>query len=286
MVVKIVTQDYKCGTSSSILDYGIEDVVLVSPQNYDHVFDVDDDLFFVGHDFLFFLWDSVEKIERWKSHKHRKVVWCFERINAIVPQWKAKSEYSISLLKQFVDQIYVCDEDDAQVYGDWLPQWASCKFFDMRHEITPSQNKYLFSGQAGKPEYAIRTKLLNEIFLDPDLKEKFQITNFSRELSWDDYCRTFLSFSGVLNPVGILRGFNTRTYEVLYSGRTLLQQTIGHYTRHSRLLEGHPNAIVFETFDDLKTKLQDNKNVSARELDFFEKNNLYARFQSIGINIK
>ena len=83
MVVKIVTQDYKCGTSSSIIDYGIEDVVLVSPQNYGHVFDVDDDLFFVGHDFLFFLWDNVEKIERWKSHKHRKAVWCFERINAI-----------------------------------------------------------------------------------------------------------------------------------------------------------------------------------------------------------
>jgi hypothetical protein len=51
-------------------------------------------------------------------------------------------------------------------------------------------------------------------------------------------------------------------------------------------LEGHPNAILFQTFDDLKTKLQDSKNVSTREIDFFEKNNLYARFQSIGVNIK
>ncbi len=284
--MKIVTQDYKCGTSSSILDYGIEDVVLVDPQNYDHVFDVDDDLFFVGHDFLFFLWDSSEKIERWKSHKHRKVVWCFERINAIVPQWKAKSEYSISLLKQFVDAIYVCDEDDAQVYGDWLPQWASCKFFNMRHDIVPNKHKFLFSGQAGKPEYMLRTKLLNQIFLDKQLKDKFEITNFSRELSWDDYCRNFLSFSGVLNPVGILRGFNTRAYEVLYSGRTLLQQTFGSYNKHIELLEGHPNAIVFETFEDLKNKVLNRTEVSANEVDFFEKNNLYARFKSIGVNIK
>ena len=57
--MKLVTQDYGCGTSSSILDYGIEDVVLVSPTRYEHVFDIDDDLFFVGHDFLFFLWDSL-----------------------------------------------------------------------------------------------------------------------------------------------------------------------------------------------------------------------------------
>ena len=82
--MKLVTQDYGCGTSSSILDYGIKDVVLVSEDNYDHVYDIDDDLFFIGHDFLLFLWDTQEKVERWKNHKHRKAVWCFERIDAII----------------------------------------------------------------------------------------------------------------------------------------------------------------------------------------------------------
>ena len=52
--MKLVTLDYGCGTSSSILDYEIKDVVLVSENNYEHVYDIDDDLFFIGHDFLFF----------------------------------------------------------------------------------------------------------------------------------------------------------------------------------------------------------------------------------------
>jgi hypothetical protein len=283
--VKLVTQNYGSGTSSSIYDYGIKDVVTVSPTNYEHVFDVEDDLFFIGHDFLFFLWDSPEKLLRWKDHKHRKAVWCFERINAIVPQWKAKSEYSISVLKQFVDQIYVCDEDDAQVYGDWLPQWASRKFYDMK-DMNVENSKYLFSGQAGKPEYQLRTQLLNNIFSDVYLKDHFQITNFSRDLGWDDYCRNFLSFSGVLNPIGILRGFNTRTYEVMYSGRILLQQTAGKYSRHEKLLEGHPNAVLFETLDELKSKITNIGNTSPNPDLFFQANNIYSRFKNIGIEIK
>lgn len=283
--MKLVTQNYGSGTSSSIYDYGIKDVVTVSPTNYEHVFDIEDDLFFIGHDFLFFLWDSPEKLLRWKDHKHRKAVWCFERINAIVPQWKAKSEYSISVLKQFVDQIYVCDEDDAQVYGDWLPQWASRKFYDMK-DTNVENNKYLFSGQAGKPEYQSRTQLLNSIFSDVYLKDHFQITNFSRDLGWDDYCRNFLSFSGVLNPIGILRGFNTRTYEVMYSGRTLLQQTAGKYSRHEKLLEGHPNVVLFETLDELKDKIVNIGNTSPNPDLFFQTNDIYSRFKNIGIEIK
>ncbi len=284
--MKIVTQDYGCGTSSSILDYGIEDVVMVSPSNYDHVFDVEDDLFFVGHDFLFFLWNTAEKVDRWKNHKHRKVVWCFERIDAIVPQWKAKGEYSLDMLKNFVDQVYVCDEDDALVYGDWLPQWASRKFYDMK-DIRPNiQNKYLFSGQAGKPEYGIRTQFLNAIFLDEQLKDHFQITNFSRKLSWENYCRNLLNYEGVFNPVGILRGFNTRTYEVMYSGRKLLQQTFGRYSNHEKLLEGHDNVILFETFDEMKTKILESGDVSSNADKFFMDNNIYARFKSIGVEIK
>lgn len=283
--MKLVTQDYGSGTSSSIYDYGIQDVVTVSPDNYNHVYDIDDDLFFIGHDFLFFLWDSPEKLLRWKKHKHRKAVWCFERINAIVPAWKQKSEYSLSILKQFVDQIYVCDEDDADVYGDWLPQWASPKFYELK-DSEVAVDKYLFSGQAGKPEYHARTLLLNNIFQDADLKDKFQITNFSRNLSWDLYCKNLLSFSGVLNPVGILRGFNTRSYEVMYSGRTLLQQTAGKYKRHEELLKGHSNVILFQDLDELKLKVRDYNYNESKPSEFFEKNNIYARFKDIGVDIK
>jgi len=284
--MKIVTQDYGCGTSSSILDYNIEDVVLVSPSNYEHVFEVDDDLFFVGHDFLFFLWDNMEKVERWKSHRHRKVVWCFERIDAIVPQWKAKGEYSLEMLKHFVDQIYVCDEDDALVYGDWLPQWASRKFYDMK-DIQPSiHNKYLFSGQAGKPEYGIRTQFLNAIFLDEDLKGRFQVTNFSRNLSWNDYCRNLLNYDGIFNPVGILRGFNTRAYEVMYSGRKLLQQTFGNYVRHEKLLDGHDNVILFQSLEEMKSKVLASENHKSDPDKFFMDNSIYARFRNIGVEIK
>ena len=281
--MKLVTQDYGCGTSSSILDYGIDDVVIVSPESYEHVYDVQDDLFFIGHDFLFFLWDSSEKLSRWQQHKHRKAVWCFERINAIVPAWKQKSEYSISILKQFVDQIFVCDEDDAQVYGDWLPQWASPVFYEKK-DTPVTINKMLFSGQAGKPEYAERTRLLNQIALDPTVKDLLQITNFSRDYSWDVYCNNLLSYYAVLNPLGILRGFNTRTYETLYSGRVLLQQTAGHYDNHSKLLENHPNAIMFQTLDELKSKMSSIS--SGNPEKFFKENNIHARFRSIGVELK
>lgn len=283
--MKIVTNDYGCGTSSSILDYKINDVVVVSENNYEHVYDIDDDLFFVGHDFLLYLWDTKEKVSRWKSHNHRKVVWCFERVDAIVTIWKQKSMFSLKMLKEFIDQIYVCDEDDANVYGDWFPQWASSKFYEMKdHEITI--DKFLFSGQAGKPEYHIRTLLLNNIFQDSDLKDKFQFTNFSRNLSWDLYCKNLLSFSGILNPIGVLRGFNTRTYEVMYSGRTLLQHTAGKYNRHEKLLEGHPNVILFQEINELKTKLEDHSFNESKPSEFFEKNNIYARFKDIGVDIK
>lgn len=285
--MKIITQDYGSGTSSSILDYRIKDVVLVSPEKYEHVFDVQDDLFFVGHDFLFFLWDTKEKLERWKNNKFRKVVWCFERIDAIIPSWKQKSEYSLSILKQFVDQIYVCDEDDADKYGDWMPQWASPKFYEMK-DIDIKIDKYLFSGQAGKPEYQARTFLLNNIFQDIDIKDKFQYTNFSRDMSWDVYCKNLLNFSGVLNPIGILKAFNTRTYETMYSGRILLQQTAGKYKRHEKLLEGNQNVVLFETLDELKIKIKDYNfsKKNSKPCEFFEKNNIHARFKDIGVDIK
>jgi hypothetical protein len=281
--MKIVTNDYGCGTSSSILDYNIKDVVIVSEDNYDHVYDTDDDLFFIGHDFLFYLWDTKEKIERWKLHKHRKAVWCFERVDAIVPAWKEKGEYSLSLLNQFVDQVYVCDEDDVNTYGDWFPQWGSRVFFDKRDNAI-CNDKILFSGQAGKPEYSIRNLLLNNIYLDNDINNIIQITNLSRNYSWNDYCENLLSYSAVLNPVGILKGFNTRAYEVMYSGRNLFQQTLGKYERHSKIVKDYPNIVTFQDFDDLKRNI--NLRAAVDSSTFFEENNIYARFKNIGVKIK
>ncbi len=280
--MKLVTQDYGCGTSSSIFDYGIKDVVVVSPTNYEHVFDIEDDLFFIGHDFLYFLWDNIEKVNRWKSHRHRKAVWCFERIEAIVPSWKQKSLLSLSILKTFVDEIYVCDEDDAKKYGNWLPQWASRMFYDNRNADI-LKNRILFSGQAGKPEYAERTRLLKEMLADRDLSGSVDITNFTRQFTWESYCNNLLSYSMILNPLGILRGFNTRAYEVMYSGRVLLQQTAGVYDRHFEMIQDMPNVITFTDLPELKSKLK--RFVSVDPTQFFENNNIFARFHSIGLSI-
>lgn len=284
--MKLVTQDYGCGTSSSILDYGIEDVILVSPSNYNHIYDVDDDLFFIGHDFLYFLWDSPEKINRWKNHNHRKAVWCFERIDSIVDIWKQKSHSSINSLKQFVDEIYACDEDDIQNYGyEWLPQWASCKFYNLRNNMI-GNNKILFSGQAGRPEYEKRNELLSSIIQDKDLRDFINISNVSRNISWDDYCSNLLSHSAILNPVGILKAFNTRTYEVLYSGRLLLQQTYGHYDNHIEIINCK-NIILFNDINELKKGLSNISDISIVDnTKFYNENNIFARFKNIGIEIK
>lgn len=283
--MKLVTLDYGCGTSSSILDYGIEDVVLVSEDNYNHVYDINDDLFFIGHDFLFFLWDTQEKVERWKNHNHRKAVWCFERVDAIVDIWQQKSHYSIQMLKQFVDNIYACDEDDITKYGyDWLPQWASPKFYEKRNKKIV-WNQILFSGQAGKPEYGSRNRFINKLNHDEDLKASIRMTNTSRDFTWDEYCLNLLSHSAILNPVGILRGFNTRTYEVLYSGRMLLQHTYGNYPRHFELVKDCKNIILFDSLDSLKNQLSHDTFIFD-STEFYNNNNIFARFKSIGIEIK
>lgn len=286
--MKIITNDYGCGTSSSIIDYNIHDVIIVSENNYEFIYEINDDLFFVGHDFLLYLWDTEEKVRKWKSHKYRKAVWCFERVDAIFEIWKIKSLYSISMLKKFVDQIYVCDEDDVGKYGDWFPQWASPNFYNLKDRKIDNLN-YLFSGQAGKVEYKIRTELLNNILKDETLKNQFKITNIDRTLTWDKYCDNVLSYKGILNPVGTLKGFNTRTYEVMYSGRILLQQKIGKYDYHESLLENHENIILFETFEELKSKLTNhvtNHVIKSNADLFFKENNIFERFKKIGVDIK
>jgi hypothetical protein len=286
--MKLVTNDYGCGTSSSILDYGIQDVVIVSEKNYEHVFEVEDDLFFIGHDFLFYLWDNEEKLKKWmlRAQKHEHWLWCFERIDAIVPAWQQKSHFSLSIASKFCKRILACDEDDCDKYGtEWLPQWASKKFFDKRK--TPwSDERFLFSGQAGKPEYHNRNVLLQKMQTDEQLKDLLKIQNIQRNLSWEEYVDNLLGHKVILNPVGILKALNTRAYEAIYSNRLLLQQTLGNYKRHQELLKEEKNIIFFYDIDDLKSKLNNFEYSEEDSTTSYTKNSLYARMLSVGLNIK
>lgn len=285
--MKLVTQDYGCGTSSSILDYGIKDVVVVSETNYEHVFFIEDDLLFIGHDFLFFLWDNDQKLKRWQSRKGKweHWVWCFERIDAIVPAWQQKSHLSLGMAGTFCNRVLACDEDDCDKYGfDWLPQWASCRFHTERN-IPATNTKALFSGQAGKPEYKIRTDLLSSVLEDLEIKNDIVITNISRDLGWDTYIKNLLSHTRILNPMGILKALNTRAYESVYSGRLLLQQTIGEYKRHQNLFAETHNVFFFEDFYQLKKLLVNTRNAQVTSGNF-EQHSLYARMHSIGVEVK
>lgn len=285
--MKLVTLDYGCGTSSSILDYGIEDVVVISEKNYEHIFEIEDNLLFIGHDFLFFLWDTEEKLKKWNLRKDKweHWVWCFERIDAIVPAWMKKSHYSLTLANTFCNRIIACDEDDCNKYGfDWLPQWASIKFFAKR-DVEPTRKEMLFSGQAGKPEYKTRTDLINNILSDESTSDMLHVSNISRDLGWDAYIENFLEHSMVLNPVGVLKALNTRAYETLYSNRILLQQTIGKYERHEKLLGNLSNVVFFENFEQLKYKLEEKKE-RAFEDEAYYSHNIFSRMKSIGLDVK
>jgi len=272
-----VTNDYGCGTSSSIVDYGIEIVCIVSPTDWEKVFDLDDDVFLVGHDVLLYMWDTQEKVNRWKKFQHAKLVWCFERVDAIIDQWLQKSHFSMTMISQFADKIYACDEDDCDKYGfKWLPQWASRRFFDLRHKV-PTHSGILFSGQAGKIEYNPRTELLNMLVKDPETSHLMKITNVSRNLSWDQYIDNFLDNRLILNPVGVVKALNTRAFEAIYSGRILLQHTAGNYLRHEEHLSNLNHVIFFKTFDELKSKLKLTDNIDPNPEIGFDNNSLYQR---------
>jgi hypothetical protein len=278
-----VTNDYGCGTSSSILDYGIKNVCIVSPDDWEKVFDLDDDLFLVGHDVLLYMWDTQEKVDRWKKFQHAKIVWCFERVDAIIDSWLQKSHFSMNMIKQFADKIYACDEDDCDNYGfAWLPQWASRRFFDLRHKV-PSHSGILFSGQAAKIEYNPRTELLNKMLEDPETSSLIKITNVSRNLSWDQYIDNFLDNTLILNPVGVVKALNTRAFEAIYSGRILLQHTAGSYLRHEEYLSDINHVIFFKTFDELKHKLKNIEKIVPNPEYGFDKNNLYQRCNMLEI---
>ena len=283
--MKIVTNDYGCGTSSSILDYGTDNVIVVSEQNYKHLFDVrGEDLLFIGHDFLLYLWNDQHYIEHWKNYSGKKIIWCFEKIDCVVPQWRQKSHYSLSLCQHFATSICSSDEQDCRNYGiKWLPQWASRRFYDERnHPIT--QTRLTFSGQSGTVGYEKRDELMRRISTDPDIKDKFYVSNTSRNKTWDGYIDNFLSHQAILAPFGNFKGFNTRTYEALTSGRVLLQQVDPEYKWHVESLSKYKNVIFFETFDDLKKILLE----TDLEIKFdpspnqqFKENNLMARMASL-----
>jgi len=88
--IKIITIDYKAGISPGVLDAIPENVIIVSPEDYKHVFKTDwnnvEYILFLGHDFLHFLYDKREKIKFWKNIKAKKIMWCFERIHCIVDE--------------------------------------------------------------------------------------------------------------------------------------------------------------------------------------------------------
>lgn len=286
--MKLVTNDYGCGTSSSILDYGVQDVIIVSENNYQHIFDVEDDLLFIGHDFLFYLWDTEEKIRRWmdRATRHEHWLWCFERIDAIVPAWLHKSHISVSVASKFCKRILACDEDDCDKYGfDWLPQWASSRFYEKR-AVKSTSDRVLFSGQAGGPEYYVRNNLLRDISADPQMSDIVEVTNTKRSLNWDGYVDNLLRYQTILNPVGILRGLNTRAYETLTSGRYLLQGTAGTYRRHEEMLRECPSVLFFRDFDDLKVKVRDRGRLLASAEYSYTNHSLYARMKGIGVDIK
>ena len=102
--MKFITNNYGCGTSSSILDYDNgEHGIIVSPQNWKHVLDTKEDVCLVGHDFLLYMWDNEEKVNLWKNFKYKIFVWCFERVDAIVDSWRQKSFFSINQIKKFTN---------------------------------------------------------------------------------------------------------------------------------------------------------------------------------------
>ncbi len=289
--MKLVTNDYGCGTSSSILDYEIEDVIVVSENSWEHIFEANDDLLFIGHDFLMYIWDTDEKVKRLRSYPHAKLVWCFERIDAIIPAWQQKSHYSIRQIQNFADEILGCDEDDCDKYGlRWLPQWASNKFFKLREHNPTNGTDILFSGQAGKPEYQARNELLSACQSSNALKHRLKITNIERSLTWDQYIQNLLSYSAIINPVGVLKALNTRAYEGLYSGRIVFQQQVGNYKRHQALLEKEKNIVFFNDYNDLLSKLDIAESWQPLSDDriqkAYEENNLFARMKSLGIEIK
>jgi hypothetical protein len=103
-------------------------------------------------------------------------------------------------------------------------------------------------------------------------------------MTWDKYISNTLSYDQLLNPIGILRGLNTRAYEAIYSGRMLYQHTIGTYERHEKMLEGYKNVKFVRDVSDFQNNITQAGIIDPKES--FEKNSIFARMKSIGVKIK
>jgi hypothetical protein len=95
-----------------------------------------------------------------------------------------------------------------------------------------------------------------------------------------------MSYRTVINPIGVLRALNTRAYEVMYSGRLLLQHTVGSYRRHEEMLRDKSAVIFFKSPSELKRKIGSVRSVVVDDsASLFEENCLSARMRSIGVDI-
>jgi hypothetical protein len=257
--LKIITIDYKAGISPGVLDAIPENVVVVSPKDYKHVFKKDwsdtDYILFLGHDFLHFLYDKRRKVRYWKNIRAKKIIWCFERINCIVDEWRKRSLKCYSNIEQFADHIFVADEEDYRRMPGvhFLPQWASPRF---KNDILFDEKKdnLLFTGQFGTIGYEKRTALLSRIKNDPDMGSYLHIANSSRVFTWDDYINNLIKYKYVLNPMGNLVSFNTKAYETIVAGNILFQQIDDRFQLHREILSEGKEVIYFYEFADLKEK--------------------------------
>jgi hypothetical protein len=279
----IVTRDYKSGTSSAIFDYRVNNVVCVDQDAYTKAFDIRcEDILFIGHDFLSFLWDTDEKINHWRNYKRKKIIWCFERVLSIVPEWRERGLAAYKNVAKFADKILVSDEEDAAVLNQsWLPQWSSPLFYINREKIKPVK-KILFTGQAGTRGYEKRDALLKRISSNVELSRHINIVSTRRSFSWEEYVQLLLSHHAVLCPSGNLAAFNTRTYEAITSGRVAIQQLGYTLSRHQRSL-GENAAIVY--FDEQSNLLETFENALDQDYQdptsVYLTNNLFSRLATV-----
>lgn len=279
--LKIVTNNYHSGTSSAILDYDLQNYILVAPDNYQHIFtETDANLLFIGHDFLHYLWDTHEKLDYWKKYTGKLAVWCFEKILSNVPEWRDKSLASLKQVYEFAAIVFSSDESDCRLLSlPWLPQWPSNLFYINSH-IQPTKSSICFMGQSGTVGYERRIDLLNKIHNSSVLSTKVNMLSSDRKYSWMEYVALMLSYKYILAPFGNIDAFNTRTYEVLTSGRFLLQQVNDSMRWHVNSIKHFPNVRFFSTIDELEEIVNQLDLIDLQIDDShkqFNENNIYSR---------
>ena len=132
----------------------------------------------------------------------------------------------------------------------------------------------------------MRNLLLKEIADDSGLSMAVEVTNTRRSLDWDGYINNMLRYRTVLNPVGILRGLNTRAYEAMYSGRVLLQHAVGQYRRQEEMLRDNGAVIFFRDATGLREASSIVSGIVGEPDSSYTRHSLYSRMKSIGVDIK